>query len=362
MQGRHELKEPESRDTGKPYRPRVHPIPRIERRSSSLWEQAVIRFAVAATSAALLFSPTTATHLAEFSARRAAVISADTSPSFSWNGSVPAGGWVRIRNISGSIEVRRGAGNVVEVHADREPNSDRWSWFSGPTEAVRFVTQRQGSDVVVCATSQSIPKCDANDLSSPEMGWGDNWHPQAMHVVVQLPAGVSLQAGTMHGDLTITDAGGTVTAATGHGSISIHNAAGLVTANSGHGNVEIVNAASRVVAYTGHGDMRVSSRGAVRATTGHGDIVADIAPGAVVGSDDLVFETGHGNVRVSAPRSLRGDVDLHTGRGRVSSDFPLSTNNDDRNERSGSAHGIIGGGGPSVRLSSGHGDVSLTSS
>jgi DUF4097 and DUF4098 domain-containing protein YvlB len=73
-----------------------------------------------------------------------------------------------------------------------------------------------------------------------------------------------------------------------------------------------------------------------------------------------VFETGHGNVRVHAPRSLSGDVDLHTGHGSVSSDFPLSTNGEGRHERSGSAHGIIGGGGRSVRLSSGHGDVSLS--
>jgi hypothetical protein len=315
----------------------------------------VIRTAVIAASVALLhgFSATDPSTLTPVTA------TADTSANFAWSGTMPAGGWLRIRNLAGSVEVRRSSGNTVDVRATPEPTSDRWFWSGPPLQSVKFVTQRQGSDVVVCAVSRDKPNCDANDFSSPDND--DDWHPQPMHVIVQLPAGISLQAGTMHGDLSITDAGAAVVARSGHGDISIRNVVGTINANTGHGDMDIVNATKQVTARTGHGNIHVSGAGAVHANTGHGNIVAHLAGIAATSANDMMFETGHGNVSVVAPRTLSGDVDLHTGRGRVSSDFPLTMNDGGRHSRNESAHGVLGSGSRSVRLSTGHGDVSLTS-
>ena len=282
----------------------------------------------------------------------------DTSANFRWTGTVPDGSWLRIRNLAGSVEVQHTAGSTIDVRAVKEPDSDRWVWFGRSIQPVRFVTQRQGSDVVICAISDEKPTCDANDLSSPDDD--DDWHPQPMHIVVLLPAGVSLQAATRHGDLRIADASAAVIATSGHGSISIQNAAGTISANTGHGDLDIRNAARQVTAQTGHGNIHVSSAGAVRANTGHGDIVAELTGTAAAGPNDMMFETGHGNVTVVAPRALSGDVDLHTGRGSVSSDFPLMMGDQGRHSRTDSAHGVLGSGGRSVRLSTGHGDISLT--
>lgn len=284
--------------------------------------------------------------------------SADPSPDFAWTGTVGNGGWLRIRDLAGSIEVRRTSGSTIDVHATREPDTNHWFLFSRPIEPVRFVTQRNGADVVICAISDEKPTCNAGDLSSPDNN-GD-WHPQPMHIVVLLPTGVSLQTATRHGDLHITDAGANVIARTGHGSISIRNVAGTVDANTGHGDMDIANASQQVSATTGHGNIHLSSVAAARANTGHGDIVAELAANAATGANDMMFETGHGNVSVTAPRALSGDVDMHTGRGRVSSDFPLTMDNLTRHSRNGSAHGVLGAGGRSVTLSSGHGDVRLT--
>jgi len=283
---------------------------------------------------------------------------ADTSANFAWTGTVPDGGWLRIRNLAGSVEVRHTSGNTVDVRATKEPDTDRWNWFGGSIEPVRFVTQRQGSDVVICAISDEKRTCNANDLTSPD-DQGD-WHPQPMHIVVLLPAGVSLQAATRHGDLRIADAGAAVIATSGHGDISIRNAAGTISANTGHGDMEILNATKQVTATTGHGNIHVSSASAVHANTGHGDIVADLTGGAATGSNDMIFQTGHGNVSVVAPRALSGDVDLHTGRGSVTSNFPLLIGDHGRHSRNESAHGVLGSGGRSVQLSTGHGDISLT--
>lgn len=281
----------------------------------------------------------------------------DTSATFSWTGSVPSGSWLRIRNLAGSVEVTHGTGHTIEIHASPEPRVNGW-WDGDRIEPVSFVTQRHGTDVTVCAISASVPRCDPDNLSSPNSSWNDV-HPQPMHFVVQLPAGVSLQVGTMHGDLQIASVGGAVVARSGHGDISIQNAGGPVNANSGHGNVDIVNAATRVTASTGHGNIHVSGDGAVRATTGHGNVNVELAATVATGTDDMTFETGHGDVTVIAPKALSGDVDMHAGHGRVSSDFSLSSSGQDRYSRSASERGTLGNGGRSIRLSSGHGDVSL---
>ncbi len=315
----------------------------------------MIRAALVATSVALLHGvpvtrPSTAVR----------TTIADTS-SFNWTGTVPTGSWLRVRNIAGTVEVRHASGSTISVHATKEPESDRWTWDSSPVEPVRFVTERHGSDVVVCAISNAVPRCDPNDLSSPDRNWNDDWHPQAMHIVVQLPAGVSLQTGTMHGDLVISDASAEVIARSGHGNVSVRNVAGVLIVGTGHGDVDVINAESQVTANTGHGNVTVSSGGAVHATTGHGDIVVSLASAAAAGSNNMMFQTGHGNVSVSAPRSLSGDIDLHTGRGHVSTDFPLTMNDASRYDRAESAHGTLGGGGRTVRLSSGRGDINLIS-
>ncbi|MDQ6738527.1 MAG: DUF4097 family beta strand repeat-containing protein [Gemmatimonadota bacterium] len=319
----------------------------------------MIKTAVLAVSAITLFSmrPTLLpTH------SLATPDSAATASDFHWSGTIPAGAWLRIRNLSGNVEVRRAQGTTVDVSATPEPTSDRWSFLSGPIEPVTFVTRNSGSDVVVCAVSKSVPDCAADDFNGPRNQM--NWSPQPMRIVVQLPAGVSIQSGSMHGDLLIAGTRGAVVASTGHGQISVSDVSGTVSASSGHGDLKLSGIASQVKASTGHGDINVSANGPVQASTGHGDIVVALGATAAAGTGDMSFSTGHGNVSVRAPRDLRGTIDISTGNGQVSTDFPL-TMSDEHNRsrprsRPRSAHGTLGDNNRSVRMSSGHGDISLT--
>ncbi len=311
----------------------------------------MIKSTLLAVSAIVAISAHSYLHGSPSASHRAA-----SSTDFHWTGTVPAGSWLRVRNLAGNVEVRQARGNTVDVTATREPDADRWFW-NAPIEPVHFIAQNRGSDVLVCAESKSVPGCDPDDINSPDGAM--NWRPQPMHVVVELPAGVSIQSATTHGDLLLADVRGAVLARTGHGQISIHDVSGTVNASSGHGDLAITNAAAQVSANTGHGDISVSSNGAVRANTGHGDITATLGSNAALDSGDLMFSTGHGNVNVRAPGNLTGDVDLHTGRGGVSTSFPL-TMDDGRNSRSESARGVLGASHRVVKLESGHGDISLT--
>ncbi len=312
-----------------------------------------MRLALLAASVGLLH-PLAASGTAAFTTALAPVRS-----TFDWSGTIPADGWLRIRNLRGSVEIRRAAGVTAEVHVAPEPEWRGWS--IARTIPVRFVAERRGADVVICALSDQVTSCDPDVLSS-DQSWSDNTEPQAMHVTVLLPAGVSVQGGTMHGDVSVSGAGGDVIARTGHGNLSVHGVAGLLTANTGHGDVDVANASSRVSVSSGHGNVSVVDAGAaVHATTGHGDVSATLGPGAATGTNDMLFETGHGNVDVTAPRSLSGDIDMHTGHGNVTTSFPLATDPSARRSHTEWARGKLGGGTRSVRLSSGHGDVSLTS-
>ena len=282
----------------------------------------------------------------------------DSASDFHWSGSIPAGSWLRIRNLSGNVEVRRASGSTVDVSASPEPSSDRWSFLSGPVEPVSFVTGNSGSDVVVCAVSKSVPDCAADELNGPRNQM--NWSPQPMRIVVQLPAGVSIQSGTMHGDLLIAGTRGAVVASTGHGQISVSDVSGTVSASSGHGDLKLSGIAGQAKASTGHGDINVAANGPVQASTGHGDVVVALGASAATGTGDMAFSTGHGNISVRAPRDLRGTIDISTGNGEVSTDFPLRMSDERNRSRSRSAHGTLGDDNRSVRMSSGHGDISLT--
>jgi hypothetical protein len=58
--------------------------------------------------------------------------------------------------------------------------------------------------------------------------------------------------------------------------------------------------------------------------SGDGSIDADLLPGSKIASSWRV-ESGDGGVIVRLPRDFAADLDLHTGDGSISVDFPLTT-------------------------------------
>ena len=319
-------------------------------------------FTVAVASIVLIGGVTIGSHH-RTDAKRAAV-AADTSASFAWKGKVPSGKWLRVRDLAGDVEVTRATGSEVEIHASRQP--ERWDWGKAGTIPVRFVVQNNDGDVVICAISADAPQCNPSDITHSESNehwslWNDH-RPEPMRVIVALPAGVALQAATMHGDLKITDATAEVRGFTGHGDISVRQVRGELAAETGHGDIDVADAGSRVIARTGHGEVEIKrAGGAVTATSGHGDINVELLASAASSANDMRFETGHGSVHVTAPSTLAGNVDMRSDHGRVSSSFPLTFDDSDRRDRNRAAHGTLVSGARSVKLSSGHGDVALTS-
>ena len=198
---------------------------------------------------------------------------------FRWSEPMPAGGWLRIRNLNGEIHVEPATGNTAEVVAVKHGRGD-------PSE-VRIDVSRSGNDVLVCALWTETTTCDEEGYRTGRGGRrgrdGDNI---AVDFTIRLPRGVNILASSVNGE------------------IEIRGATAEVSASSVNGRVEAM-----------------SSGGPVRATTVNGSVVARMAD--VPAGEDLEFTTVNGSVTLELPENFAARVEMRTVNGSLRSDFPL---------------------------------------
>jgi hypothetical protein len=212
-------------------------------------------------------------------------------------------------------------------------------WFGGsPEERVRRVTDN--------------PPIVQNG-NSIEVGQHTHFENVSIDYVISVPRGTSVQANSGSGDLNISNLGAPLKAGTGSGDIEANDLTGDVQLNTGSGDIRaMVNGAHYVKAGTGSGTIRLQGiTGGLFAETGSGDIEVGGQPG-----DGWKLETGSGSVTLNTGNNAHFSLDASTGSGDVHSDPPLTTHG------STDRHHIVGdinGGGPTVRVETGSGDVRI---
>ncbi len=240
-----------------------------------------------------------------------------TEPAFRWTGTVPQGGWVRIRDLNGSVRVARAPGAEVVITASRRFRGRR------PQE-VRLVATPDDEGVTACAIWGS-GACTAERYQSTSHR-GGSWFERlfrrhasvSVDYLVAVPAGVRVDARTTNGGVIVADATSEVIARTTNGSVTIGTSSGRV---SGH-----------------------TTNGSVRAR------VDGLPPGASV-----ELATVNGSVTALLPASVDADVSLQTVNGRAKSDFPIALQEGNRR----SLRGTLGAGGQRVSLKTVNGSVTL---
>ena len=236
------------------------------------------------------------------------------SDTFNWEGRVPSGRWIYLRNVNGEVRVERGTGDRVQVTATKH-------WRRGNPDDVRITTEKagDGESVVVCALYDDRARCDEDGYHSSGHWNGDRDNDVSVEFVVRVPSGVRVDASTTNGDLSVT------------------------------------GATSEVVAHTTNGDVRAESTGGpVTARTTNGNVTASMRD---LGSTrDLDFTTTNGSVVVEVPASLGAEVDMSTTNGHVASDFPMTLSGRIDPRR---LHATIGDGSRRLRLHSTNGNVEL---
>lgn len=203
-----------------------------------------------------------------------------TDRAFTWEGAIPEGRWLYVRNLNGHIRVDRATGNRVEVSATKR-------WRRGDPDDVRIEQRKSGDDVIICAIWRENTRCDEDGYSTRDNdGWRGRNNDTNVEFTIRLPAGVKLVTSTVNGNLDITGATSEVEASTVNGGIDA-----------------------------------TSSGGPVRANTVNGSIVVKMQE---MGTKDLDFETVNGSIEVWVPDKLDADIDMRTVNGRVMSDFPMT--------------------------------------
>lgn len=229
---------------------------------------------------------------------------------FVWEGVIPAGGVLRVRELRGSIEVRPATGDTARVRANVE-------WRSGdPERDLHFSASPQGGDVLICAV-WGEGSCTREGYNARLRGGRRNRVTDAkVHFLVEVPTGVRLDLTNIDGDI-VAASSAPVQARTMNGNVTVATAVGPVQA-------ETMN---------GHVDARMMS---------------------LAGTDSVVAKTMNGDVFVYLPEGPDIALDMAVTSGSISSEFPTEGMGGSR-----SLKAVLGAGTTPVRIRTLNGRVAL---
>lgn len=183
-------------------------------------------------------------------------------------------------------------------------------------------------------------------------GHQENLRNISIDYEIEAPADAFLEAASGSGDVTDNGVGQNSKLSTGSGNIHAAGLKGGFTVNTGSGDIYAEQTgAGDVHAQTGSGNMELRNlRGGLRAHTGSGNIKAGGSPQAY-----WTLGTGSGNVEFW-PGNTGFTLDASTGSGSVHTDREMTVQGSfDKHH----IQGKIGGGGPTVRIQTGSGDVTI---
>jgi hypothetical protein len=247
----------------------------------------------------------------------AALAAQDRQSDRTWSLSerVPAGQWIRVRNLNGALRVRASGSDKVEITATK-------SWRRGDPKDVRIET-RKSSDgsILVCAFWTEDATCSETDYrsNSHNDGWRGRDNDVAVDFEIRVPKGVKVGVFGVNGGVSVEGASSEVRAGTVNGSVDAVSMGGPVQAST-------VN-------------------GSVHATMGRFD-----------GDQDLTYSTVNGTVVAEFTGDVDADIDLSTVNGRFQTDWPVTISGriDPRRLRA-----TLGKGGRRIRMSTVNGNVEL---
>ncbi|HTJ31290.1 MAG TPA: DUF4097 family beta strand repeat-containing protein [Acidobacteriaceae bacterium] len=249
----------------------------------------------------------------------------------------------RTLSVSGSItlHVSTGSGNI-----QIEPGSDNQIHIVGHVHSHGY-----GSDDRVKQIADNPPIEQTGSIIRVGS------HMEGMNHIsidyeIKAPARAILEASSGSGDVTDNGVGVNARLNTGSGNIHAQGLRESFSVETGSGNIYAEQiGAGDVKADTGSGNIELRNlNGGLKAQTGSGDIKLNGQP-----HEGWRITTGSGNVELSSGSSGFA-LDASTGSGDIHSDHEMAV------QGSFSKHHIVGkinGGGPTVRVETGSGDIRI---
>jgi hypothetical protein len=247
-------------------------------------------------------------------------------------------GQVMLTVATGSGYVHVSPGSSSEVHIIGHVHANGWGFGDSADDRVHQVVANPPID----QTGNII-----------NIGRHHDWLRNiSIDYDITAPKGTQLEANSGSGDLRLQDLGGPLKANTGSGEIEASGFSGRVDLETGSGDIHAgLQSSNDVKATTGSGSIHLQGvNGALFAETGSGDIEIGGRPNA-----PWKLETGSGGVTLNTGSS-RFSLDASTGSGSVHSDPPITTHGSLERHH---VTGDINGGGPTVRIETGSGDIRI---
>jgi len=242
---------------------------------------------------------------------------------------------------TGSGYIHLHPGSDSQVHIIGHVHSGR-GWMSGGDVDSR-VQQIANNPPIV----QS-----GNDITVGERHNNDLFRNISIDYEITLPRNSVIAATTGSGDVEVQNVGASLKAQSGSGSVRAHGIPGSAILGTGSGDIELQQTGpGEVKAETGSGTIRLHGvSSALKASTGSGDIEADGQP-----STDWKVSTGSGSIHLTVGNA-HFNLDADTGSGNINVAQPMTMQGSLNRHH---VSGVVGGGGPALRIGTGSGDISI---
>ncbi|MEX0690547.1 MAG: DUF4097 family beta strand repeat-containing protein [Gemmatimonadales bacterium] len=220
-----------------------------------------------------------------------------TAQDFNWSGRLTSGQTLEVRGVNGSVDAVAASGTEARVTA-RKVEGRR-----GNADDVEIITRAVAGGMVICVV---YPGNEPEQACPPDGRGRHNVRDNdvSVHFQIEVPAGVTLKAHTVNGDVDVRNVGGDVEA------------------------------------HSVNGDVRVSTAGLARASTVNGSL--RVRMGRADWTNEAEFSTVNGSVTLEFPEGLAAEFRAETVNGDIDSDFPITIRGRFGPRR---ATGTIGGGG-----------------
>jgi hypothetical protein len=197
---------------------------------------------------------------------------------------------------SGSINIRSGSGNRVEIHG-RIRAGESWWWPS-----------RDSEDTVHRLEANPPIEQSGSTIRIGKTLEHDGIRNVSISYDIVMPAQANLRAHTGSGSQTVDGVNGRVDVGTGSGSILLRNIQGDVAATTGSGSIRATGVRGGLRMHTGSGRISVQGEqtGRWELGTGSGGVDIDLPSNA---GFDLSAHTGSGGIDVRYPMTVQGRID-----------------------------------------------------
>lgn len=258
---------------------------------------------------------------------------------------------------SGDITVRTGSAGSVSIHGTIHVGS---SWFGNDRKPE---VQQLQTNPPIRQNGNSI-RVDYANINNVSIDYE-----------ITVPEETAIRAHTGSGDQTIEGLKGNADLESGSGDLKLARLTGDMRFQTGSGNIRgrDISGPARIKAGSGDIEIGETGQGDIDIRTGSGNITVNGINGgfhAEAGSGDIhgqgaprnmwSIRTGSGNVSLRLPSDSSFDVDISSSSGRVTLGHPVTTTVQGRIEDSRkSVVGKVRGGGPTVSVHTGSGDIQV---